>query len=998
MLTKTVTKFFTSQLVLLTGIIDSLAQPSTMQVITIPLAIAVANMYEHCVIRISAVDSNHMVEYPKIEVPFQLLNIPSRTELSRDIVFRLSPPDMISALRQMKCLVNMVFTHASDFQIKKVLELNGNITWLYHYTGQNFYKLDLKLQPQHHFHFTDQIQDDFRDFFRSESNPIIKGVEYLGVLTVFVYSVQRDSQIGVVYSGGTFCGFCDSLQFDLMRSFQIVTMRFRCNDGNSCIEQMLANQALALDNGNSIHWQMKYLDQFAMTKRISNFITGNDTKSSMHHQTWTPLSQFTSITGDGFIPPDFGQFFILESPVSFKFVTAEGVHQVRTTFQVFIYPFQWEAWLALFGTMCFISCCISILNVRFSSKCSCRAFCEALLWLYATLVEQDFGEFPIQVSKESKYKPMLTRLLRITMILWPLVAIVITNGYKGFVKSNILVGFPFESNYTLLDQLTNFDWYIPMDCHEEREFTNTFSMFVRLDGVVPSSEILLSFKHSNNLNMKLLKSIFNQYDLYDASDFQLMKVLELNGNITWLYYYTGQNFYKLDLKLQPQHHFHFTDQIQDNFWDFFRCESNPIIKGIDNLGVLTVFVYSVQKNSQVGAVHSGGIFCGYCDSPKFDLNKRFQNVTTRFRCNGGNSCIVQMQGKQAAAHDNGNSVHWLMHRLDQSSLTNRISNFITGNRTKYGPPKQKWMPFAGFRKITEVFAAPPKFFQLFILESPVSFKFVTAEGVHQVRTTFQVFIHPFQWEAWLGLIGTLCFMACCISLLNVGFLSKRSCRTFYEAFLWLYATLVEQDFGELPIQVNKDSKNKPMLARLFRITMTLWPLVAIVITNGYKGFVKSNILAGFPFESNYTLLDQLTNFDWYIPMDCHEDREYSPTFMTFVRLDGVVPREEILLSFRFSKDVNMKLFRNIVNQQDLYTRKMREDDRYQNFYEQRFGTLQEQNREQNLYDVKTRQNDENWNFYEQKKGNLRSGMCTTVGYDVITAFRLQLARPTPPRG
>ncbi|CAG7815098.1 unnamed protein product [Allacma fusca] len=255
----------------------------------------------------------------------------------------------------------------------------------------------------------------------------------------------------------------------------------------------------------------------------------------------------------------------------------------------------------------------------------------------------------------------------------------------------------------------------------------------------------------------------------------------------------------------------------------------------------------------------------------------------QFNCTPRYNCYKSMDETYKAAIQNGRNIFWsfyptriiygLHHKLADKNPFSRVepvdiqqavANYLTQalNLT--------------FDLHVSVFISNPAYVHLspkadFVMADyyptgfTTSFNFITSHEVSPVRTTFQYYA-PFDWTIWALITGSIVCVAIIAQVISRIFdgSSANSFRAFQLTCFWLYGGLVDQ-WNEI--------RQIPEKAKTFYATVgIIWLLNALIITNSFKGMVKSNQVLSRPFETKHKYLRELLDFKLIVPItNCPTD-------------------------------------------------------------------------------------------------------------------------------
>ena len=153
---------------------------------------------------------------------------------------------------------------------------------------------------------------------------------------------------------------------------------------------------------------------------------------------------------DAFIPGDSS---------TFRFITSDSVTPVGSSFgNFFLSPFDTNTWVCL-GVTSFV---IAIVLAAFSSEENLAiAATFSALSSFSVLVDQ----FGIETNKTERHAAFVRSVI---VLPWLFVALVITNAYKGIMKSNYVLETTYSTPWESLSQMKGFAFIFAYDANAER--------------------------------------------------------------------------------------------------------------------------------------------------------------------------------------------------------------------------------------------------------------------------------------------------------------------------------------------------------------------------------------------------------------------------------------------------------------------------------------------------------------------------------------------------
>ncbi|CAG7731133.1 unnamed protein product, partial [Allacma fusca] len=137
----------------------------------------------------------------------------------------------------------------------------------------------------------------------------------------------------------------------------------------------------------------------------------------------------------------------------FNFMTADAATAPKMEISLYTNPLELAVWLCVFGSS--LVAAIALSSEVFSSGLERKTGFEVLFDLFAALVEQNWDTGKI-------YSATFKSKLRILIIVsWLLSGIIISNGYKGLLKTLFSTRNQYTTKWERLDQIQDFTWYLP---------------------------------------------------------------------------------------------------------------------------------------------------------------------------------------------------------------------------------------------------------------------------------------------------------------------------------------------------------------------------------------------------------------------------------------------------------------------------------------------------------------------------------------------------------
>ncbi|CAG7823420.1 unnamed protein product, partial [Allacma fusca] len=148
-----------------------------------------------------------------------------------------------------------------------------------------------------------------------------------------------------------------------------------------------------------------------------------------------------------------------------------------------------------------------------------------------------------------------------------------------------------------------------------------------------------------------------------------------------------------------------------------------------------------------------------------------------------------------------------------------------------------------------------------------SLKFILSDGVTSVKLDFAVYTNPLDFATWMSFLVANILFALILTMNALKFKNPKVFDEFTVATLALLGNFVEQ--GSLDRTIKYMSKST-------RIVLMVSLLSGVVLTNGFKGFLKSYFGFGNKFVTNWRYFEELENFTLYFPR-----RDFSAKTQTY---------------------------------------------------------------------------------------------------------------------
>ncbi|CAG7826417.1 unnamed protein product, partial [Allacma fusca] len=166
------------------------------------------------------------------------------------------------------------------------------------------------------------------------------------------------------------------------------------------------------------------------------------------------------------------------------------------------------------------------------------------------------------------------------------------------------------------------------------------------------------------------------------------------------------------------------------------------------------------------------------------------------------------------------------------------------------------------------------------------FNFITTDSVYSTSFELTLYINPFDPTIWLC-IGLTILSIVLIILSGSLFLGDRNAEGSFIITLKLWGHLLEQ--GGFIINPN----TKISKSQFVTVISVIWILTAVVLSNGYKAFLKTVFVTQNELLTKWSSLEELRNFTFVLPMNIdvtefNHDSKTSKNFFSKPRLKRTV--------------------------------------------------------------------------------------------------------------
>ncbi|CAG7731861.1 unnamed protein product [Allacma fusca] len=253
-------------------------------------------------------------------------------------------------------------------------------------------------------------------------------------------------------------------------------------------------------------------------------------------------------------------------------------------------------------------------------------------------------------------------------------------------------------------------------------------------------------------------------------------------------------------------------------------------------------------------------------------------VQGSFNCQAS-ECYKMMISEFERVTNHGKKIIWFMSALPREE---QIQSLQIGSPLQRNKPRNLYQTIYGFlvqeldSNFTESYfgiSEPHIFFDVansrsnYYQEVPLSYTtskmFITSDSIVAITLDYKIYTTPFELIVWIciaigGLLVALILSADIFPSGQTSLLEK-----FILSFLSLVGSLADQGWDESPKDVSKISGIKKSKSR--SIILIAWLISSIVLSNGYKGFMKTAVITGREFRTKWKRLEELKNFTLFFP-------------------------------------------------------------------------------------------------------------------------------------
>ncbi|CAG7836467.1 unnamed protein product [Allacma fusca] len=470
---------------------------------------------KNCLFRFAIVNNIQIVEFEKIQTPMTLIEIPVPTSLTPENIHLKNYPTIGNTTKFMKnCLVFVYLSSMQDLTVQ-VREINGRHLPCPNFAFDNTMVVLREvsfMKPQYYFLFGDDFR--FYELIKNMprtgealTNPLKEVFKHLSTIFVLLYHKNR-KDFGQVYQGWFFCPFCKVDQSFVSRQL-LKTFEFQCDlkDGPSkCHEVLTACYSKSIKG--RVGWFRKNNFQSQRDLNLIRFIFAYE-NYSMDFAPWSTEAHLypslKMVEGKNAKLDDQSlAFFPLGYTGMFKFVTSEGVQEIKTTFNNFFAPFDTWVWAMLLTFTAALSGLISIVQGYLTSDFKLgSAITKASFWLYSGFVDQGMAANGQMGPRLFQNKKVWKNFLRKILGIWLLLGFLISNGYKSIIKSNYALKFPYTTTYKTISELQDFVLYSPLTCPQKSLMEEAYQH----DKIIYDHAIMCTKNCTKNPNFKLFTEI-----------------------------------------------------------------------------------------------------------------------------------------------------------------------------------------------------------------------------------------------------------------------------------------------------------------------------------------------------------------------------------------------------------------------------------------------------------------------------------------------------------
>ncbi|CAG7728189.1 unnamed protein product [Allacma fusca] len=470
------------------------------QVHDINIVPAIANQLAHCLVRLSSVNGYHIVDYSKINVPLHIMD--TRTE-DRDNP-RVVNAWLFTMSKSIRCYVYFLLTTMLDPHLQD--KIRG-------YSIQQIFQDDDPfssfIQPQYYFFVTDSWFL-YQAGGKIESNVYGKGFASLATIFVVEYEKHFDYKVWCI------CEYC--MERRLAKSF--INFRCKTHEPVQCFIKMMNTYERMSWRGNNVYWHADLSEFSHIHTKVHDFAFKVGNQSRIKRDVLT-LDEFVvprvlnKQTLQKYSENPWLEFLPIYDNRAFKFITSSGVHE-ELLHHTYFSELSYTVWLCIGGSLMTVLMFNIILNRYFGLMSPLQVAMETSIWLFATLVEQNGTQLPVLLKPEIQAKISFWRSFRIVLITWSLAGIIITNGYKGMVKSNTALSFPYESNYKILSELHDFTLYVPLEDRIHPDFVETYGgerriSYFNITNIYTSDNLTTTLDYVYDINYESNLVLYNYW-------------------------------------------------------------------------------------------------------------------------------------------------------------------------------------------------------------------------------------------------------------------------------------------------------------------------------------------------------------------------------------------------------------------------------------------------------------------------------------------------------
>ena len=258
------------------------------------------------------------------------------------------------------------------------------------------------------------------------------------------------------------------------------------------------------------------------------------------------------------------------------------------------------------------------------------------------------------------------------------------------------------------------------------------------------------------------------------------------------------------------------------------------------------------------------VFCWYCG-----IRNKFQPV----HCTSDHTCFPSLLSSFKEIVAEGSNIEWnteytILNSPSWPVATRTVSEeletafvasflFETVNRTFWnerGGARKRRLPTVTFGVVNGDVLSNGQLTELLFTGYGTQLRFITSNQIEDVNNWFIAFLSPFAPQMWIfsGLsLGAVILTSLIItadwSQSNVAF----TVLSFASSLL------------QLPVVISGKSLCQAQI-QSWNLLLTSWVLALLVITNGYKGILKSNYIVEPEYTTGLKRLHQLENFSLYV--------------------------------------------------------------------------------------------------------------------------------------